>query len=133
MRDVSEFLVEAGIETPDRSLDLRIAYDDPCHLLHGQRIERAPRELLRAIPGVEVVDLAGTRDCCGAAGIYSFQQPEMSGKLLERKIAAIREATPHVVATGNPGCMLRLGAGSRSAGLSVEVAHPVELLARAYA
>ena len=133
VRDVSEFLIEAGIAAPERRLELRVAYDDPCHLLHGQRVESAPRALLRAIPGVEVVDLAGTRDCCGAAGIYNLLQPEMSRRLMDRKVAAIREAAPDVVATGNPGCMLQLGAGIRAAGLPVTVAHPVELLARAYA
>ena len=133
VRDVSEFLVAAGIEPPERRLELRVAYDDPCHLLHGQRVESAPRELLRAIPGVELVDLPGTRDCCGAAGIYNFLQPEMSRRLMDRKVAAIRETAPDVVATGNPGCMLQLGAGIRAAGLPVKVAHPVELLASAYA
>ena len=132
VRDVTEFLVEAGFETPSRAVDVRVAYDDPCHLRHGQGIQAEPRELLRSIPGLELVDLAGTQDCCGAAGIYNLLQPEMSETLRDRKIAAIRQAAVDVVATGNPGCMLQFSAGIRAAGLSVEVVHPVELLARAY-
>ena len=132
VRDVSEFLVDAGLRPPTGRLQLRIAYDDPCHLLHGQRISAQPRELLRAIPGAQVFDLPGASDCCGAAGIYSLTHPETSRALLARKLSAIRETAPDVVATGNPGCLLQIGGGAREAGLAVEVCHPVELLARAY-
>jgi glycolate oxidase iron-sulfur subunit len=133
VRDVSEFLHEAGLRPPSRALNLRVAYDDPCHLLHGQRVAAAPRELLRAIPGLELFDLPGSQDCCGAAGIYNLVQPEMSGRLLQRKVDAIRRTAPQVVATGNPGCLLQLSRGVREAGLDVEVVHPIELLDRAYA
>ena len=132
VRDVSEFLHEAGLRPPSRALKLRVAYDDPCHLLHGQRIAAAPRELLRAIPGLELFDLPGSQDCCGAAGIYNLVQPEMSDLLLQRKVDAIRRTAPQVVATGNPGCLLQLARGVREAGLDVEVVHPIELLDRAY-
>ena len=74
----------------------------------------------------------GSSDCCGAAGIYSLTHPETSQNLLARKLRAIRETAPDVVATGNPGCLLQIGGGVREAGLGVEVCHPVELLARAY-
>jgi glycolate oxidase iron-sulfur subunit len=131
-RDVCEFLWEVGLREPARSLPLRVAYDDPCHLLHGQRIEQAPRELLRRIPELELRDLPGTRDCCGAAGIYNLTHPETSRALLDRKLDALRVAAPDAVATGNPGCMLQLAGGVREAGLDVDVVHPVELLARAY-
>lgn len=133
VRDVAELLVDAGLVPPRGSLPLRVAYDDPCHLLHAQRIAEAPRALLRAIPGVELVDLPGSQDCCGAAGIYNLTHPQMAGRLLARKIQALRELRPHALATGNPGCALHLAAGVRAAGLDVEVVHPVELLARAYA
>lgn len=132
VRDPSEFLVDAGLLPPKGRLPLRIAYDDPCHLLHGQRVSAQPRELLRAIPGAEVFDLPGATDCCGAAGIYSLTHPDTSQSLLARKVRAIRETAPDVVATGNPGCLLQIGGGVREAGLGVEVCHPVELLARAY-
>ncbi len=133
VRDVSEFLHAVGLRPPPRALAMRVAYDDPCHLLHGQRIAEAPRALLRSIPGVELFDLPGSADCCGAAGVYNLLQPEMSGRLLARKVAAIRETKPDAVATGNPGCLMQIGGGVREAGLAVEVVHPVELLARSWA
>ena len=133
VRDVAEFLVGAGLRPPQGRIAGRVAYDDPCHLLHGQRIAREPRALLAAIPGLEVFDLPGSRDCCGAAGIYNVTHSEMANRLLARKIAAIRSTGPDFVATGNPGCLMHIGRGVRDAGLPVEVVHPVELLARSYA
>jgi len=133
VRDISEFLVERGLRPPRARLELRVAYDDPCHLLHGQQIYEAPRALLRAIPGLELVDLPGHRDCCGAAGIYNLTRPEMSERLLARKIDALARLDVAALATGNPGCILQIAAGASAAGLSTEVLHPVELLARAYA
>jgi glycolate oxidase iron-sulfur subunit len=132
VRDAAEFLVDAGLREPPRALRLRVAYDDPCHLLHAQRIAAAPRALLRAIPELELFDLPGCRDCCGAAGIYNLTQPTMAASLLARKVQALRDTAPQVLATGNPGCLLQIGAGVRAAGLAVEVLHPLELLARAY-
>ena len=132
VRDATEFLAEAGLRAAPRPLRLRVAYDDPCHLLHGQRIAAAPRALLRAIPELELFDLPGHRDCCGAAGIYNLTQPEMAAKLLARKVQAIVETAPQAVTTGNPGCLLQIGAGVRASGLEVEVLHPLELLERAY-
>jgi glycolate oxidase iron-sulfur subunit len=132
VRDATEFLADAGLRERPGALPLRVAYDDPCHLLHGQRISAAPRALLRAIPELELFDLPGSRDCCGAAGIYNITQPEMAATLLARKVQAIRDTRPQAVATGNPGCLLQIGGGVRTAGLDVEVLHPLELLARAY-
>jgi glycolate oxidase iron-sulfur subunit len=132
VRDATEFLADVGLRETPSALPLRVAYDDPCHLLHGQRISAAPRALLRAIPELDLFDLPGHRDCCGAAGIYNITQPEMSQALLARKVQAIRETAPDVVATGNPGCLLQIGGGAAAAGLGVEVLHPLELLARAY-
>ena len=133
VRDVAEFLVGAGLRPPRGRIAGRVAYDDPCHLLHGQRIAHEPRALLAAIPGLEVFDLPGSRDCCGAAGIYNVTHADMANRLLARKVAAIRSTAPDFVATGNPGCLMHIGRGAREAGLAVEVVHPVELLARAYA
>ena len=132
VRDATEFLAEVGLRAKPRPLRLRVAYDDPCHLLHGQRVAAAPRALLGAIPELELFDLPGCRDCCGAAGIYNLTQPEMAAKLLARKVQAIVDTAPEVVTTGNPGCLLQIGGGVRAAGLEVEVIHPLELLARAY-
>jgi glycolate oxidase iron-sulfur subunit len=133
VRDITEFLEETGLQGTLAPLSVRVAYDDPCHLLHGQGIGRAPRAILRAIPGLELIDLPGCRDCCGAAGTYNLTHPQTADLLLERKVQAIRALRPHIVASGNPGCLLQIGMGVREAGLDVEVLHPVELLARSYA
>jgi glycolate oxidase iron-sulfur subunit len=132
IRDVSEFLADAGLRELAQSVPLRVAYDDPCHLLYGQGIADAPRRLLRAIPGLELFDLPGSRDCCGAAGIYNITHPEMAGRLRSRKVEAVRQTRPDVVATGNPGCMLQIEAGLREAGLPTVCLHPVELIAAGY-
>jgi glycolate oxidase iron-sulfur subunit len=132
VRDISEFLHDVGLRPPIRPLRLRVAYDDPCHLLHGQRISHAPRALLRTIPGLDLLDLPRTDECCGGAGIYNLTHSQMSEQLAARKVAAIREIAPDAVATGNPSCLVQIGAAVREAGLPVEVLHPVELLCRAY-
>jgi len=131
VRDVSEVLAERG---PRRAgpLRLRVAYDAPCHLHHAQKVVDAPLTLLGAIPELELVPLDGSDRCCGSAGVYSLLQPHLSLEVLELKLRAIAAASPAVVATGNPGCLMQIGAGSLLAGLDVELRHPVELLDRAY-
>jgi glycolate oxidase iron-sulfur subunit len=110
---------------------LRVAYQDPCHLRHGQRVADAPRRLLAKIPDVDLVPLAEPDRCCGSAGIYNVVQPAMAQEQLARKVAAIRAALPHVVATANPGCHLQVAAGLREAGLDLPVVHVTSLLAAA--
>jgi glycolate oxidase iron-sulfur subunit len=135
--DVSELLDSAGGSPPGASLAtdgraLRVCYDDPCHLLHGQKVGDAPRRLLAAIPGVELVAHEDAAACCGAAGTYNLLQREMSRAVLRRKLSALAAADPDLIATGNPGCMMQIAAGARAAGLRARVVHPVELLDRAY-
>lgn len=131
VRDISEFLVQIGIKPP-RPRPGTVTYDEPCHLLHAQKISAAPKALLQAIPGLRLVPLADADACCGSAGIYSFTQPRLSAQILARKIEAIRESRAETVATGNPGCILQIRNGLRAAGLRIRVAHPIELLAEAY-
>jgi glycolate oxidase iron-sulfur subunit len=100
--------------------------------LHAQRVADAPRAVLDAIPGLEPVAHTEAELCCGSAGVFSLLQPEMSRAVLARKVAALRETTPDVVVTGNPGCAMQIGAGLRAAGRAIPVAHPVELLDRSY-
>jgi glycolate oxidase iron-sulfur subunit len=132
-RDVSELLAERG---PRRgaALELDVAYDAPCHLQHAQRVQDAPLALLRAIPGLRLRLLPGSDRCCGSAGIYSLLRPHMSRMVLDQKIAALEAAAPRpeLVVTGNPGCIMQIGAGLRAADLPVRVAHPVELLDLSY-
>jgi glycolate oxidase iron-sulfur subunit len=131
VRDVNEFLVDIGI-TPPGHLNACVTYHEPCHLVHGQKISRQPRELLRSIPGVKLIELPEATWCCGSAGIYNITQPVMSMTMLERKMKKIAATGAQIVATGNPGCIGQLRYGAKRFGVKVEVVHPVTLLARAY-
>ena len=128
VRDVSELLAE-HLPEPRRPLDLTVTYHEPCHLAHGQRVREAPRAILRAIPGLRLVDLPESDLCCGSAGVYNLMEPEIAGQLLERKLDRIAGTGAGVVASGNPGCLLQLRRGLADRGLGVRVYHPVELLA----
>jgi glycolate oxidase iron-sulfur subunit len=132
VRDVSEFLIEIGIRTPDGSSNRVVAYDAPCHLIHAQRIAKAPLDVLRTIPGITLVPLRGFESCCGGAGIYNLQHAELSSEILNDKIAGIRDSGADTVATANPGCIMQLGAGVLLSGLKVDVVHPIDLLDAAY-
>jgi glycolate oxidase iron-sulfur subunit len=133
--DIHEWLVKIGIQTPrgsTASTTTRVTYHEACHLVHGQKISEQPRELLRAIPVVELVELPEAVWCCGSAGIYNITQPEMSQALLERKMKHIAATGAPIVATGNPGCIGQIRYGAQKLGLDIKVEHPVTLLARAY-
>ena len=129
VRDVCEFLDEVGLRGGAGGLErVRVCYDDPCHLVHGQGVEAAPRRLLGQIEGLELVEHTGATHCCGAAGTYSLTQREMSQTVLAEKMDALAAADPDVIATGNPGCLMQHASGVRARGLSARVLHPVELL-----
>lgn len=130
VRDVTELLAPSPI--PGAPLDLHVAYDPPCHLLHAQGIALPPLKLFAAIPLLELVQVPGAAECCGSAGLFTLLEPEMSRAVLAPKIARLREAAPQIVATGNPGCLMQLGAGLAAAGLRTTVRHPVELLDDSY-
>jgi len=130
-RDVTEFLADVGMRGPLQRVEKRVCYDDPCHLVHGQGVADAPRRLLEAIPGLELVPHADPTSCCGAAGTYNLTQPAMSQQVLDRKIDALLKAVPETVATGNPGCLMQLATGFRQRGEEIHVVHPVELLLQA--
>lgn len=132
VRDASEFLIEAGIRQPTAHIERRVTYDAPCHLIHAQRIAQAPIDVLRAIPGITLVPLRGSENCCGGAGIYNLQHPELSADILRDKIASITETGADTVATANPGCIMQIGAGLLLNGLKVDVIHPIDLLDAAY-
>lgn len=132
VRDVSELLAETGALT-GAPLTLRVAYDPPCHLLHAQRVSKEPEILLALVPGTERVRHGEAESCCGSAGSFTFFQPEISRRVLARKIEALRAAAPDVVATGNPGCIMQIGAGLRAEGTMIPVVHPVELIDWSYA
>jgi glycolate oxidase iron-sulfur subunit len=127
VRDVSELLAEAP-PGPRHPLPLRVTYHEPCHLAHGQRVRAAPRRLLQAIPGLELVELEEADLCCGSAGVYNLLEPGIASRLLERKLDRIAATGATVVASGNPGCLLQLRVGLARRGLPVRACHPVELL-----
>jgi len=132
VQDPSQTLSARPLRPPQREVRLRVAYDDPCHLIHAQGISEEPRALLAQIPGLELVPLPEASWCCGSAGTYSLTQPEMSAQVLSRKMRHIRRSRLDAVVTGNPGCLLQLALGARERGLPLRVLHPMELLAMAY-
>ncbi len=132
VRDVSEVLAAAG-PLPGAPLPLRVCYDAPCHLLHGQRVSTPPLAVLAAIPQLELVPLRDSDQCCGAAGIYNLIEPETSDAVLATKLANIAETGAQFVVTGNPGCLMQIGAGLLRSGSRARAIHPVDLLDASYA
>jgi glycolate dehydrogenase iron-sulfur subunit len=135
IRDIHEWLVEIGCRAPAASPFAKprtVTYHESCHLVHGQKVTRQPRELLRLIPGVTLVELDEATWCCGSAGIYAITQPEQSGRLLDRKVANVTRTGAEVLATSNPGCHLQIARGLRAAGQATAVIQPISLLAQAY-
>ena len=133
VRDISELLDEVGLGAGLGRLDLKVTYQEPCHLAHAQRITAAPRRLLAAIPGIRLVEMAESSLCCGSAGIYNVTQPEMAGRLGARKAARIAEVMPDVVVTANPGCALQLANSLAKDGQDVAIKHLVDLIDASYA
>jgi glycolate oxidase iron-sulfur subunit len=150
VRDASEVLAEAGPRAPRRPLSLRrsaarasvgrasepslkVAYHDACHLAHAQGVREPPRELLRSIPGLELVEPAEWEICCGSAGIYNLVKPEPAAALGERKARNLLATGATVVAAANPGCALQIAGHARRLGHELEVVHPMELLWKAIA
>jgi glycolate oxidase iron-sulfur subunit len=130
-RDVSEFLAELGLSAPLHTIPLRVTFQDSCHLVHGQKIREAPRKLIRAIPGVELVEMPLADHCCGSAGVYNVTQTKTSLELLAQKMDCVREAKAQAIVTSNPGCILQLRTGAAIHRTGHEVLHVVELLDRA--
>ncbi len=131
MRDVTEFLADLGLTAHLSPLPLRVTYQDSCHLLHGQKIREAPRKLLRAIPGVELVEMAMADYCCGSAGSYNVTETQTSLELLAEKMKHARATNAPVIVTANPGCLLQMRAGAEIHSTGQEVVHVMELLDRA--
>jgi glycolate dehydrogenase iron-sulfur subunit len=132
VRDISELLAEIGLPEPAREVRLRVTYQDACHLVHAQRIRKQPRDLIRALPGIELVEMDHPDICCGSAGIYNALEPEMSRRILAEKMDDLLGTGADVVVTGNPGCQMQLEAGIRERGAGMRVWHLSELVARAY-
>jgi glycolate oxidase iron-sulfur subunit len=132
VKDISEFVVALGPVPPKHPVKAKVTYHDACHLCHAQQIRTQPRQLLAMIPGLELVPLEESELCCGAAGTYNLTQPEMSERLGRRKLDQIEATGAQVVAAGNVGCILQIARKVKERGRPIEVAHPVDLLDRAY-
>jgi glycolate oxidase iron-sulfur subunit len=133
VKDIHEWLAQIKIRNPQSEIQNQVVtYHESCHLSHGQKVVSQPRELLKTIPSLKLVELPEANWCCGSAGIYNLTQPEMAGQLLDRKIAHIKSTGATTVATANPGCLLQLINGAAQAGLKLRVVHPITLLAEAY-
>jgi glycolate oxidase iron-sulfur subunit len=130
VRDVTELLAEAGPRAERRPVAMKLAYHDACHLAHAQGVRAQPRELLRAIPGLELVEPADWELCCGSAGIYNLVKPEPAAELGERKARNLLDTGADAVAAANPGCALQITAHTGRLGRALPVYHPMELLAR---
>lgn len=131
VRDVTEFLAELGLSASLRPLQMRVTYQDSCHLLHGQKVREAPRKLIRAIPGVEFAEMPHSDQCCGSAGVYNVTQTSTSLDLLDQKMKWVAETSAQAIVTANPGCMIQLRAGAAMKNTGQEVLHVFELLDRA--
>ena len=131
VRDVTEFLAHLGLSARLRQMAVRVTYQDSCHLLHGQKVREAPRRLLRAIPGLDFVELPYGDLCCGSAGIYNLTETEPSLELLEEKMKNAKSTGARVIVTANPGCSLQMRAGVQLHKTGQEVWHVVEILDRA--
>jgi glycolate oxidase iron-sulfur subunit len=131
VRDVSELLASVQTRAPRGPVPLRVVYHDACHLAHAQGVRSAPRELLRAIPDLELVEVATERDvCCGSAGIYNLVQPEAAAALGARKARNLIDTGAQAIAAGNPGCAAQLDLHLRELGCPLPIHHPVELVSR---
>jgi len=130
--DVSEFLVKVGFETPKYPINVRVTYDDACHLLHGQKISQQPRDVIHSIPGLKFVELQEASWCCGSAGIYNIVQYDASMEILDRKMENIKKTGAQVILSGNPGCLVQLRHGVKRHNMDVKVLHPITVLNKSY-
>jgi glycolate oxidase iron-sulfur subunit len=132
VRDISEFLVELGPVKPEHPLPIKATYHDACHLCHGQQIRKQPRQLLEMIPGLDLVPLAESELCCGAAGSYNLTQPEMAERLGQRKAKNLLDTGAQAVFTANAGCLIQIGRYLRAQRPDIWVAHPIDALWASY-
>lgn len=132
VKDITEWLAEIGLPEPKKEVKQRVTYQDACHLAHAQRIRKPPRDLIRSLPGIELIEMRHPEICCGAAGLYSTLEPQMSNRILQEKLDDLSATRADVVVSANPGCQMQLEAGFRSRGSTMTVEHITELLASAY-
>jgi glycolate oxidase iron-sulfur subunit len=130
VRDVTEFLDSLGLVAPIKEFPSRVTYQDSCHLLHGQKVREAPRRLLKAVPGIQFVELPYSDICCGSAGVYNVTETEAAMELLTEKMKNAASTGAEVIVTANPGCLLQMRAGAEMHRTGQKVLHVMELLDR---
>jgi len=128
VKDVTEYVAALPFAAGLGTVRARVTYQDSCHLAHAQRIREAPRQIIRAIPGVLLVEMPNADRCCGSAGIYNIVQTDLAMQVLDAKMEELAQVQPDIVVTANPGCMLQLEAGLRRRGLRARVMHVIDLL-----
>ena len=133
VRDVSQQLETVEIQRRPNAVAETVTYDASCHLLYGQHAGEAPLRMIEAIDQMAFTRLEGSERCCGGAGIYNLLEPELSSQVLREKLANVQATGAKILATGNPGCQMQIGAGAILAGMDLVTCHPVELLDQAYA
>jgi glycolate oxidase iron-sulfur subunit len=109
-----------------------MTYQDACHLAHAQKIKKQPRDLLKSLPGIDFVEMRHAEICCGAAGLYSTLEPEMSRRILDEKMVDVLATRAEVLSVANPGCQMQLESGVRAKGSTMKVEHVSETLMRAF-
>jgi glycolate oxidase iron-sulfur subunit len=120
--------MELGSRAVRQSMSLRVAYHDSCHLQHAQKVRQQPRDLLAAIPGLQLMEIPEAPLCCGSAGIYNMVQPDTAQALGDRKAGWIAPLKPDVVATGNPGCLIQLRQALERKGEPARVVHTIQVI-----
>jgi glycolate oxidase iron-sulfur subunit len=135
VRDISQVLALHADELRAQlqPLELTVTYHDPCHIAHCQGIRREPRDLLKLVPGLQLSELNEADACCGSAGTYNIERPEMSDRILQRKLDNIAASGAQVLVTGNPGCLLQLKKGLAEQLPDVRIMHLTEVLAQSMA
>ena len=132
VKDINEFLYELPIDPPKGRLESSVTYQDPCHLAHTQKIRSQPRELLKLIPGLNLIEMRNSDRCCGAGGTYVITQHQMSLNLMNDKMKTIEETGAQIVTTGNPGCWMQMNQGSQKTNMPVQVKYVTDLLDESY-
>ncbi len=133
VRELSSFLAEhaAAIAALEPRLTARVGYHDSCHMLRELRIQQAPRDVLAAIEGVELIELASAERCCGFGGTFSGRYPEVSVAMADSKIEDMIDARIDLLVSADPGCLLQLGGRLSRRGAPVRTLHLASVLAEA--
>jgi len=132
VKDITEFIADHFHVPPRGEVKARVTYSDSCHLRHGQKVVKQPRDLLQGIPGLQYVELQLPDRCCGSAGVYNIAQVDTANKVLDAKMADIAATGADLIVTSNTGCQMQLIAGVRRAELKARVMHVVEVLDLSY-